>query len=204
MKSIVWDVDDVLNNLMQEWFEHGWLPAHPHTRVRYQQLIINPPHTILNIPFEEYLESLDDFRSSSFSSLKPVPEVLTWFQRYGANYRHIALTATPIRFADLSAGWVMKHFGQWIRSFNFVPSSRTGEVIPAFDRTKQEFLTWWGKADILVDDNENNTLAAQQNGILPVLFPRPWNSRQALPAVSCEQLNTWLNAPPEKRRSETE
>ncbi|HEY9075040.1 MAG TPA: hypothetical protein VIO61_00760 [Anaerolineaceae bacterium] len=192
MKTIVWDVDDVLNNLMHDWFESWWLPAHPQSTLGYQQLKKNPPHTVLNISIEEYLESLDDFRSSSFSSMKPVPEVMEWFHKYGENYRHIALTATPIRFADLSASWVIKHFGKWIRSFNFVPSHRREEVIPDYDRTKQDFLVWWRKADILVDDNENNTLAAQSVGVFPVLMPRPWNSKHTIKAVTCEQLNNWL------------
>ena len=29
MKTIAWDVDDVLNDCMRTWFERTWLPAHP-------------------------------------------------------------------------------------------------------------------------------------------------------------------------------
>ena len=71
MKTIVWDVDDVLNNLMQSWLETAWLPAHPACQITYRLLTENPPHHLLGISKIEYLQSLDDFRLNRFGQLKP-------------------------------------------------------------------------------------------------------------------------------------
>jgi len=50
-----------------------------------------------------------------------------------------------------------------------------GEALPKYDETKADFLRWLGKADALVDDNENNTRAVDETGVKTILFPRPWN-----------------------------
>ena len=42
MKTIVWDVDDVLNDLMAAWFYEAWLPAHRDCTVTYAQIAQNP------------------------------------------------------------------------------------------------------------------------------------------------------------------
>ena len=44
MLTLAWDVDDVLNDLMQVWLEEAWLPAHPECNVTYRDLTSNPPH----------------------------------------------------------------------------------------------------------------------------------------------------------------
>ena len=36
MLTIVWDVDDVLNDLMHAWFKHSWLADHPDGKIRYE------------------------------------------------------------------------------------------------------------------------------------------------------------------------
>ena len=38
-----------------------------------------------------------------------------------------------------------------------------------------EEFEWWGKADMLVDDNGENIAGALSLGIRTVLVPRPWN-----------------------------
>jgi len=176
VKTIVWDADDVLNDLMHTWFTEWWLPDHFDCGVSYQDLVENPPHNILKVSLAEYLESLDAFRFSRLSSLKPVPEVREWFQLHGSQFRHIVLTAVPIHTAGLAAAWVFEHYGAWVRSFNLVPSRRIGENIPVYDQTKKDFLSWWKKADIIVDDSSVNIQSARELGLQTVLMPQPWNS----------------------------
>lgn len=180
MLTIVWDVDDVLNNLMFDWFHQKWLIDHPDSSCSYEELEKNPPHEILGVSLKEYLSSLDEFRQVEMVNLHPNQEVVAWFEEYGYKYRHVVLTATPIYTAELSAFWVMHHFGKWIRSFNFVPSAREGQIIAPYDRTKYDFLQWMGKADIFIDDNSSNIDTAQTIGIRSYLVSRPWNRGMAL------------------------
>jgi hypothetical protein len=189
MKTIVWDVDDVLNNLMRVWFEQEWLPKHPSCKVRYETISQNPPHELLGVHLIDYLNSLDQFRlSEGGRQLSPVPEVLAWFRQYGHRYRHIVLTATPLKSAPIVAEWVIRHFGDWIRSFNFVPSQREGQPVSLYDRTKADYLRWWSRADILIDDNSVYMEAAKQMGIHAVLMPRPWNQSRLTIAQSLDLL----------------
>ncbi|MFA6548452.1 MAG: hypothetical protein WCT39_00775, partial [Candidatus Margulisiibacteriota bacterium] len=120
MKTIVWDVDDVLNNLMQVWFDEFWHPKYSATKLTYGEICANPPYQLLGVNKETYLASLDDFRlSGRYELLEPVKEVREWFCTHGDKCRHVALTRVPIAVAHVSAAWVLKHFGQWIRSFHF-------------------------------------------------------------------------------------
>ena len=175
MKTIVWDVDDVLNDLTGNWFEQQWLPQHPHCLVGYSELTVNPPHRVLGVSRESYLESLDEFRLTRMADLAPVPEVREWFERHGREFRHVALSAVPLRAAHISAGWVMRCFGRWIRSFHFVPSPRQDDPPFHYDQSKGEFLRWLGLGDIMVDDQPVNLAAAAGLGLCSVLYPRPWN-----------------------------
>ena len=175
MLTIAWDVDDVLNDLMRAWFEKEWLPSHPDCQATYEDLCANPPQTIIGTTLDGYLSSLDRFRCTRYAELTPVAEALAWFERHGDNYRHVALTAVPLQSAPVSAAWVLRHFGRWIRSFHFVPSHRNGEAIPQYDGSKSDFLRWFGKADVLVDDLPINVESARQAGVRALLMPRPWN-----------------------------
>lgn len=176
MPVIVWDVDDVLNNLMHSWFEQRWLISHPECSLRYGDIVENPPHQILGVSLNEYLESLDEFRlSGDYQLLIPNQEILIWFKKFGNRFRHMALTTTPLRSAPISAAWVMHYFGEWIRCFSFVPSRREGEYLPHYDNDKVEFLAWWGRADILVDDSIAHVKAFQSMGLRAILVPQPWN-----------------------------
>jgi 5'(3')-deoxyribonucleotidase len=175
MLTIAWDVDDVLNNLMAEWLRDKWLPEHPGCGVTFEQIIENPPERILKSTREEYLESLDAYRlSGKYMLMPPNSETLNWFQASGDKARHIALTAVPLKAAHVSAHWVMKNFGKWIRGFHFVPSFRTGKV-PSYDENKASYLKWLDKVDVLVDDNPENIQQAQNMGIRGILISRPWN-----------------------------
>jgi FMN phosphatase YigB (HAD superfamily) len=175
MRTIVWDLDDVLNDLMLAWFNEAWIPAHPECRLSYSEITENPPDRVLGISRAEYLASLDEFRLSERArSLRPNAAVLAWLERSGADYRHVALTARPIGCTAPAAEWLFRHFGSYIRTFGVVPSRlATGE--PAYDTTKGDFLRWFGRADILVDDSEENIRSAEKFGIRGVLYPQPWN-----------------------------
>ena len=177
MKTIVWDVDDVLNDLMRAWLEES-LSNREFAVFPYQRLTRNPPHELLGIGLQKYLASLDAFRlSGRAANLAPSPEILDWFSTHGDKCHNVALTAAPLCAGHISAEWVMRHFGRWIRSFNLVPSQRARNQAGQ-DRlkTKGDFLRWWGKADMLVDDNEENLAAALSLNIHAALVPQPWNS----------------------------
>src|SRR5262249_44798421 len=88
--------------------------------------------------------------------------------------RHIALTARPLDTAPAAAEWVMRHFGAYIRVFGVVPC-RSTPTTPFYDASKSEFLEWWGRGDILVDDSTDNIESAERIGVCGVLFPQPWN-----------------------------
>lgn len=191
--TIIWDVDDVLNPLMLSWFNERWLVSRPACSLTYGGIVENPPHTLLGVSLGEYLESLDQFRlSDGFAMMEPVREVLDWFRSQGHAYRHMALTATPLRTAPGSANWVLRHFGQWIRSYNFVPSRREGETIPEYDRTKEEFLAWLGRGNVLVDDSPANIEGAGRAGLKTVLIPQPWNSSRRTLAEALQFLTQSL------------
>ena len=176
MKTIAWDVDDTLNDFTRIWFNDWWLPIQDKVTINYSQLTENPPNRLLGISDSEYLASLDSFRVSEIArNVQPLNQVLHWFQIRGEKTRHIALSATPMIAAPISAAWVMKHFGRWIRSYNFIPSERAGYHNPEYDRGKTEFLNWFGKVDILVEDNEANLVSAKNAGFITIGIPQPWN-----------------------------
>lgn len=175
MITLVWDVDDVLNDLTRRWFEDSWRPTHPTSPLAYDGLTQQPPAALLGVSEAEYLASLDDYRARKFDQLAPDPGVLRWFEERGGAYRHLALTATPMRHAPVVAAWVMRHFGPWIRAFAVLPSPREGESLPAYDRDKGECLAWLGVGDVFIDDNPANIRAVALRGVRTIVAPRPWN-----------------------------
>lgn len=179
MKTLTWDVDDVLNDLTREWFQRGWLPQHPGCKMSYDDLVENPPHRLLSVPQETYLDSLDAFRKAHGSALQPDATTLAWFTQHGGRFRHRALTAMPLHLAEISAGWVMRHFGNWIRSFNIVPSPRAQTPCVDYGRSKAEFLQWLGPSDMVIDDNPSILAEVSQRGIPVLLWPRPWNGHSS-------------------------
>jgi len=176
MKTIVWDVDDVLNDLTKEWFEREWLLNHPDCKITYTQLKSNPPNDLLDIGIKEYHRSLDHYRLLYGPKMDPINDVYSWFNEYGQKYRHIVLTSTPYFYAPYSSEWVLRNFGAWIRSFNFVPSQREGSDIFNYDKNKASFLKLFDKVDLYIDDCEKNISEATAAGINSILMPRPWNS----------------------------
>jgi len=193
MKVIMWDVDDVLNDLMGAWFSEKWITDHPDCPLSYSDLTENPPHEILGISKNEYLVSLDTYRKSSFMDLKPNPEVLEWFRLDGKKSMHLAVTAVPVNAAHYSAAWVFKHFGNWIHSFNIVPSPREGQKNFGA-KSKLEYIRTFSKVDIVVEDNLNTMLPMKEIGMKTVTIPRPWNKSSQSIFDALYQLNLLINS----------
>ena len=176
MLTLAWDVDDVLNDLMRNWLEVWWRPQHPGCMLNHEDIKKNPPHQLLGVELDEYLQSLDKFRlSGRYEQMQPNPEALEWFKKHGSLFRHIAVTSVPRIAAAVSASWIIRHFGDWIRTFHFVPSPRRSEILPEYDTTKADYLRWLKRADILIDDNEHNVAGLTVTGIQYFMVSRPWN-----------------------------
>jgi hypothetical protein len=188
--TIVWDVDDVLNDMTGQW--RSWCCTCTGLELPpYEALIANPPHETVGMGFDEYLASLDEFRLSEAARLQaPVPEVLAWFEAHGSRYRHVALTATPLVTAPSSADWVIRNFGRWIRTFHFVPSPRSDDGIDEYE-TKGDVLKRF-HADAFLDDLPANLAAARAAGVDTVEFPRPWNDTAGTIADALARLDETL------------
>jgi hypothetical protein len=194
-RIVVWDVDDVLNDLMRAWLDNVWTPAHPAQVVPYEDLGENPPHTLLGINSGEYLSSLDEFRlSTRYAQQAPNPDILDWLREHGGRCRHIALTATSLRTAPTTAAWVLRHFGRWIREFAFIPAPRAGEDLPTYDVDKGAWLARLGTSAILVDDSPQNVAAATAAGAVALCWPRPWNGCGASVAETLHALTRLIDA----------
>ena len=177
MLTLAWDVDDVLNELMRTWLEVWWRPQHSGCMLNYEDIRENPPHQLLGVKLDEYLQSLDDYRLSGlYEQMQPNPEMLEWFEKHGSSFRHIAVTSVPRVAAPVSASWVIRHFGDWIRTYHFIPSPRSAEILPKYDATKTDYLRWLNLVDILIDDNKQNVTGLKTTSIQYFLVSRPWNS----------------------------
>jgi hypothetical protein len=193
MLTIVWDVDDVLNDLMYQWFTHFWLAAHPDCLCRYADLNANPPHEALGVSREDYLASLDEFRRTDIAlNMRPNPEILNWLRSNGSRFRHVALTARPLESAPDVASWVMRNFGTWIRTFGVVPM-RAGESVPIYDRSKAEYLKWFRSGEILVDDSTENIDHGRALGLKTLLYPQPWNGSSLSTKTLLQTLTNWAD-----------
>jgi hypothetical protein len=194
MKVIMWDVDDVLNDLMGEWFMSSWMKTHPDCSLDYSMITRNPPHELFGVPKEEYLESLDAFRQNHFKDLKPLPDMQEWFSLHGHMARHIVVTSVPLKSAHCSAEWVFTHFGRWIRSFNIVPSFRPGDALETGATSKAEYIRSFSKIDIVVEDSPETLRSMEELGIRTVTIPRPWNQSFGVTADALAQLNSLIIA----------
>ena len=175
--TLAWDVDDVLNGLMRAWLETWWRPQHPGCMLNYEDIKKNPPHELLGVELDEYLQSLDEFRlSGRYEQMQPNPEALEWFKKHGSSFRHVAVTAVPRIAAPVSSSWVIRHFGDWIRTFHFVPSSRPGDIPTTYKSTKAGCLKWLNRVDIFIDDNMRDIHEVSSLGTRCFLVLQPWNS----------------------------
>ncbi len=194
MLTIAWDIDDVLNNLMEAWLEEAWKPSYPQCALSYSEISENPPHHLLGVPESDYHSSLDAFRLSDGARvLKPNTVVAEWLRSFGSEHHHIALTARPLESAPQAAEWTFRHFRTHIRTFAVVPARLFSDA-PCYHRNKSDFIRWLGKVDILVDDSEENILAARKVGIHGVLYPQPWNRATGPIQTILESLNQLVEA----------
>ena len=100
MKTLAWDVDDVINHLMRAWFNDLRTNSQREIKIGYDQLSENPPLKLLGITLNQYHVSLDEFRlSGRYERLEPNGEILNWFNTYGHCCRHLALSAVPLAAA---------------------------------------------------------------------------------------------------------
>jgi len=184
---IIWDVDDVLNHLMRDWF-FFWQNLNHNQTTKFDELHDNPPHTILEISLNEYLNSLDEFRNlEKARSLEPNQHLLQWFHQYGSHHTHIALTARPLTTMSNQAWWVYKNFGLWIHTVAVVPAARDAENPMRFKK-KAQYIEWLGKGDLFVDDNHENVAAVAKLGLQTLLYPQPWNNSRQSEAELIKQL----------------
>src|SRR2546426_2092834 len=193
MLTLVWDVDDVLNRLMFDWFTAVWKPDHPDCSIDYSDIRENPPHNLLGAPKSEYLSSLDAFRLSERGrAMRPNPLALDWLWRHGPSCRHMVLTARPLESAPHVSEWVFRHFGNYVRSVAVVPP-RLNPGVPEYDRTKEDYLRWFGRAQILIDDCPDAIQAAKRLGMRGLLYPQPWNTEPRSEAGAMAQLTAWVD-----------
>jgi hypothetical protein len=193
---ILWDVDDVLNQLMKEWLK-SWHQQDGvgQSHLSFDQLTDNPPHKQIGISLEEYYRSLDEFRNSlTARDLIPNRQVLHWFNQHGKGHVHIALTARPVLTMPNQAAWIYDHFGQWIQSVVTVAPARKHvdrQQHGTFE-TKVAYAKWLGKPSVLIDDNQENI--ASVKGICPfaLLFPQPWNASRQKADEVLSQLTEYL------------
>lgn len=171
MTIIIWDVDDVLNELTE-----NWLNSINHSLVRTKQQLISPEfHAILGWSREKYLQSLDGYRRTSFADLIPNGSIQA-FMAHNSHVVHLVLTATPMLSAHLSAEWTIRHFGSWVDGFLLAPSARAGSNS---DRsTKADHISRLVSDHdrvVCIDDQPLNVETAQRAGATAILWPQPWN-----------------------------
>src|ERR1019366_3687492 len=82
--------------------------------------------------------------------------ILDWFRCHGARHRHMALTARPLDSVPYLSEWLFHHFGNYLRFFGVVPA-RLENGVPRYDTNKEDFLRWFGKADVLIDDSRETS-----------------------------------------------
>lgn len=190
---VVWDVDDVLNDLMRAWFTQVWAPAHPGRRLAFDDLRENPPYSLLDLTKGDYLRSIDEFRlGPRYAALEPNKEILAWLREHGSACRHVALTSTALKAAPTTAAWVLRHFGRWIRDFAFIPAPRPGEGLPVYDLDKAAWLARLPGNPIFIDDSPPNLAAAAATGADVLCWPRPWNTATIGVAETLESVTQLL------------
>ena len=192
MRTLIWDVDDVLNALTREWLASAEGKAVNRHGLSFEALTANPPHDLLGTSRQKYLASLDAFRRRAYARLQPDPALLAWLQVHGPRYRHLALSAVPLACAELSAAWVFRHWGHWLRGFHVLPSPRPGVNAPVWDHHKADFLHWLGRSDVtLIDDNPGTCEQAAAAGYAVLRVPQPWNRH----ASHLRSLHDWMANP---------
>ena len=172
---LLWDIDDVLNDLMSLFAATVAQKLKP--GVKAAELKSNPPLEALDCTLETYLAALDECRENFLFGSLPKEEVRTFLRIRGGHFRSAALSSCPMNMAPRSAAWVLRHFGSWIQGVLFVPSPRKKIVIESFlYRSKAEAVCELG--GILIDDAPANVEAVRKAGGRALCFPAPWNENR--------------------------
>jgi hypothetical protein len=190
---VVWDIDDVLNDLSSEWAasvgvslsESAAPTGDVGSWIRSQ-----------GVDHVDYLASLDAFRARQYGNLDPNPMVLAVLHEWsGLRVTHVAMTATPLSAQSVVAEWVMRCFGQWFRAVWFCPSQRQNDPPGLEYAMKGEVLHNLGVPSLLIDDCMPN-LESLTPGDRGLLYPRPWNSARNAPPITASLIHgelTMLN-----------
>lgn len=154
MIMIACAVDDVLNNLTEDWlndYNERYSFAY-----KYETLTKNPFCKLLKFMHSEYIDLLDFFRISK-KAKKPVAklEVLKWLKQYSDMFAHIALIATSASVSHNSVLWVLKNYRQYIHLYNIILSKRNYTIETRY-KTRKDFLLAHEDVKRLVDDSIQN------------------------------------------------
>jgi len=188
---IIWDFDDVLFPLTESWFAHRGKQMQSQI-TSFTEIIENPPHTLMGITIEAYLESLDSFRiSNEAQEILPHKDIQNWFAMFGSDYNNEILTARPLHTLDAAKEWVARHFPNYFQGFGFVPSPRPGVDISGYPASKRAFIEEVGLKPQYFIDDKAKTVAdiAQIPGVKSILYPAPWNAARGLSTQPQQLMN---------------
>ena len=173
---LIWDIDDVLNDLMRLFCSTVAQRIEPGITAG-ELLTENPPLTRLGCRLDEYRALLDECREKFLFNSLPSEEVRTFLRVHGGSFRSLALSSCPMNMAPRSAEWVLRHFGLWIQGVIFVPSPRSKIIVGSYlYRSKAEAVSELG--GILIDDAPVNVEAVRKAGGRALYFPAPWNENR--------------------------
>jgi hypothetical protein len=176
MLHICFDIDDTLNNLMEEYLKWFNKIYSSNTPISYNEIIDNPPHEILRISEKHYRQTLYQFRMINYKYLIPDPNVLKWFKKHGHRAHFSVLTSAFKDCIPVVANWVFLHFGEWIRTFAFVPSAiDENDIHNVYDIDKAGWLHR-NNVDIYIDDNPITCWKVSLCNIKSHCVKQPWSS----------------------------
>lgn len=174
----LWDIDDVLNDLVQLCINTTAQCLAP--GISFDQIYNNPPLEELNCTPADYMKILDECREQYLFQQPPKREVLDFFESCGNRFHALTLSSAPMDLAPRASEWVLRHFGRWIQGTIFVPSPRkhipAGSVLFA---SKAEAVNKLN--GILIDDMPINVEAVRHAGGRAIYFPAPWNENRDIP-----------------------
>ena len=172
MKTIAWDVDDVLNECMRTWLKPrgcppiraGRSPTRKSWRIRRAASSAargGISRLARRVPPVGPPGRCSRFRRSCIGSSSTARSCGTW-------------PSAPCHCRrPISAAWVFCHFGRWIRSFHFFP--RRTRANPALRSLERRGVATMGN-DRRVGGRQSRQFGLRQTfGNRTFCFPRPWN-----------------------------
>jgi len=187
---IVWDVDDVLNCLMESWLDY-WNKKN-NSNVCYNEIKNNPPNKILGISKKLYLSNLDEFRNSEAGKNVKVNSIIkSWFKKNGNRFINIACTARPIHTMYNQSYWIYKNFGKWIHSICVADPARDTKANINYI-SKAEYISLISRPVLFIDDSEENINSVSESGADTLVYPQPWNKNDLTIEEFLNKLNSKL------------